>query len=239
MAILKPLTFKDKSLIIPLIFGFILVAVVFGIVLVVVESNKQERSNSQITPTPGITSISIDKIIPDEPQTLTAGIPHTFLIYFNKDIPLGRYEFDLSYADITQDSPQRIPVQKTISLFAPNVVSIKTLSPINEKSEYYLTVIDTQSNTTISSSSYLSGNIEPTPLPSNNQTLKQFLPHETDTYLLEYSGTKNLYIFHFKYDPTNDDDIDTQLQDAKNEAIQYIQSKNVDINSIVIEYRSS
>jgi len=236
---LKQFTFKDKALVIPLIFGLILVAVVFGIVLAIVEGNRQENNNSHVSQTPSVVRVSIEKIVPDEPQTLTAGIPHTFLVYFSKNISLAKYEFDISSADITQTDPQKMPVQKTISLFAPNVVSVKTLTPIQERSEYYLTVVDPQTNTTLSSSSYLSGDIEPTPIPSNNQTLKQYLPHETETYLLEYSGSKNLYIFHFKYDPTNQEDITQQYNDAKTQAIQYIEGTGVDINSIVIQYRSS
>lgn len=236
---IKPLSLKDKSVLVPIILGIILVIIVFAIVIVSLAGTNTTTNSNTNTPSTTDNNLSIQRVIPDEPETLTAGSVHTFLIYFNKKISYKNFRFSLTYADITQDNPQQIPVKISLSMLGSNVVSVKTFEPIKERSEYYLTVIDPSSNTELSSTSYLSGDIQPTKIPTNDQTLKQYLPHDTNTYTLQYNAAQNLYIFNFKFDPTLPGNITQQYEDAKAQAIQYIESKGVNPNNITIQYRSS
>jgi hypothetical protein len=228
---------KDKTLIFPIAMGVILVIIVFSILLV---SLMQKTTNIQLGPAPTPTPVaaSIERIVPDEPETLTAGVPHTFLVYFNRSVSIQNLTINLTSADITADNPEKIPVAISISQPSSSIVLIKTKEEIEETSEYDLTVTD-ENGTVLASTSYLSGNLQPTKVPTNDQTLKQFLPYSTNSYTLEYLASQNLYVFHFIYDPTNSEDLQQQFQDAKAQAIQFIQSKGVDINSIVIDFRSS
>ena len=231
-----PLKIRDKTLLFPIIVAFILVIIVFGILLFSLQTGQKNTVPVTPTLTP---NAAVTKVFPDEPETLTAGIPHTFLIYFNKNISIKALEFTLSYIDVTQDSPTTITAKVSLSQVSPTEVLVKTEDPIQERSEYNLTVDNPQTSEVLSSTTYLSGDIQPTKVPTNNLKLKDFLPYDTTSYTLEYVPGQNIYIFHFKFDPTNQEDITQQLQDAKSQAIQFIESKGVDINSIVIDYRSS
>ena len=232
-----PLKIQDKTLLFPIIVAFILVVIIFGIVIFSFQEGSQKPAVSAVPTLEPNTAVV--RVFPDEPQTLTAGIPHTFLVFFNKKISAPSLSVDLSYTDITQDNPEKVTAKTAVSQVSPNELLVKTEEPIKERSEYYLTVFNPQSYGILSSTTYLSGDIQPTIVPANNQQLKNFLPYDTNSYTLEYIPSQNIYVFHFKFDPTNPADITQQMQDAKQQAIQFIQSKGVDINSIVIQYKSS
>jgi hypothetical protein len=230
----------DKALVIPLIFSFILLIVVFGIAYISF-TQKPQKTNPIPTTTPIVTvsQLSVTHVIPDEPQPLASGIPHTFLIYFSQNISVNEFTINLDYTNITQDNPQTITVPLSLSLFSPKVIEVKATIPIVPQSEYYLTIADKQTGQTLSQTNYLSGDLQPTSVPSNNETLKKYLPYETNSYMLEYLSNQNLYIFHFKYDPSSSLPLDQQYENAKAQAVQFIESKGVDINSIIIDFRSS
>ena len=235
---MKLFSFKDRSFMISITFGIILIIIFVTIIIISLNKNNTGNKQANIAP-PVQNNISVKQVVPDEPETLGGGIPHTFLVYFSKHISLESLNISLTYTDITQDNPQVNQVKIYSSMLGANVIAVKTVDPIKERSEYYLKITDKETNKILSSTSYLSGDIQPTKIPTNDQTLKSFLPYETNNYTLEYNASQNLYIFEFKYDPSLSENITQQYNDAKAAAIQFIESKGININSITIQYKSS
>lgn len=76
----------------------------------------------------------------------------------------------------------------------------------------------------------------PTRAPNNNLSLQQYLPYETSNFLLEYDPARNTYLFHFKFRNNTGVSLPDQFDKAKQDAINFIQSKGIDVNSLAIEW---
>jgi len=234
---------KDRPLLFMLAVGFILIMIIVTIAYSILTGKPKASDSIITTPTPtsqqGSSSqadIQIDKVIPDEPAMLDSEKPATFFVYFHSKTNPSNVDFNLSYIDLTQDNPPKI-VKLQVNSSAGNVVQLTTGEPILQQADYTLTITDRQSNKTLFSGIYPSRDIPPTPVPTNNSLLKRYLPYDTSTYTLVYVPEKNLYVSHLKWNPDLPDTYDVQFQSAKTDALNFIQSKGIDISTVVIEWR--
>lgn len=180
---------------------------------------------------------SVKELAPADGNTLKAGQPQTFKVYFNNFVLLSQISVNLLYADLTQDNPAT-PIGIDLKALGNNAIQITTHDLIKERSEYQLVIKD-QTGNVVFSADYLSNEIPPTPVPSNNPTLKDYLPYETPNYALEYLPSQNLYVFHFKYDSNLETTPDRQFENAKADAIRFIQNKGIDQATVTIEWKNS
>lgn len=241
-----PFQSENKFFYFVLVVGIILV-VVFLVITAINLQNSTIQNRLQLSPTPTVAmtvtsppeKIVVEKAFPFEPQFLTPGKPQIFYIYFRGGVPsMDTIHIDLTSLDIAQDDVPK-PVQITTYKVAQNVLAVKTLDPIQQLSDYTLTITNTDTGEELYSGIYPANELTPTPIASNNPVLERYLPYETTNYALNYLPEKNIYVFDFIYDPNSPDTIEKQFDDAKAAAINFIESKGIDINSIVIEWRHS
>lgn len=181
-------------------------------------------------------SAKVVSVAPDQSVVLTAGKPYEFNIYFDKPINPNDLSILLSYIDIATDS-KPIFVKTALSSDESVVLVLKTLESVKENGEYILLIKSKKTGVALSSTHYLSGVISPTPVPSNNSSLKKYLPYETDSFILRFVPQQNIYVSHFKYDTNLSTSLNDQYEKAKTEVINFIQSKGIDPQTIVIEFR--
>jgi hypothetical protein len=239
---------KDKTLLVQIGITLILVLIVFGIALYAkLQSDQQElspdstntstiQSESSIAP---VEQISISRIIPSAPLPLTPGLPYSFTVYFSSPVQPSVVSFVLTGNSLYGDDPQKTVKISVTSENDNKRYIVKTLEPIEAYGEYILRVYNTRTNIEVYKKAFLTKDILSTPVPVNNLSLKTYLPYKTDSYSLEYFANRNIYIFHFIYNSDLPTGAEAQFNAAKADAIQFIQSKGIDINSIVIEWRNS
>lgn len=104
---------------------------------------------------------------------------------------------------------------------------------------YTLTITNISTNKQLFEAQYLTNAPTPSPVPSNNPALANYLPYDTTNYTLTFSSAQNIYIFDFKYDPVSSTPLTAQYDQAKSDAIDFIKSKGVDPNSVVVDWRHS
>jgi len=204
------------------------------------ETGSPQQDNSLTTPipTPLITKRDlVTATIDPTPETiLVSGEKQTFVITFSQ--PQNRQLLSpvLTVKDVTNDDdPQSLPIK---SLF-DNTTTLRITSPLptQPNSIYLLTIVNTQTHAIIFEASYTSSPPIPTPVAKNNTALSQFLPYTTTTYSLEYDKNSNLYVFHFLYNAGSSDDVQTQFEKAQAAAKVFITSKNIDLDSLVIQWK--
>lgn len=184
-------------------------------------------------------SPAIESFAPPITQALIPGQHQIFTVEFNKAVPSESLRILLTKKGLgnTQDTAASVPISADSSS-GGKVLIIHMLEPVNASHEYSLVVID-KNNIPLVSSTYASAHVEISPAPSNNLALREYLPYETTTYRLSYNENRNSYIFNFKINPESPDNIQSQYEQAKIQAEDWIQSRGIDINSIVIEWRHS
>lgn len=128
--------------------------------------------------------------------------------------------------------------------FSSNQPSSQTLiltfnTPTTPSTLYTLTLTDKNTNNQLFRAQYLTNAPTPSPVPSNNPTLANYLPYDTTNYTLTYSSAQNIYIFDFKYNPVSSTPLTAQYDQAKSDAIDFIKSKGVDPTSVVVDWRHS
>ena len=232
---------KNKTI---LIIGTVAVVLIF---LALYFTKKAPPENQGVTP-PSATPIKsqslnttvINNVSPSQGTTLEPGKSQTFTIYLGKPLVIGQVKIVLKSYDYTQDYVivNDVPFKATFT--ANNVIEVKTTNPITPHTTYLLQMTTLTDNKVVLNLTYSSQlAASPTPVQNNNTALIPYLPHETDNYKLSYFAAQNMYIFNFKYDSSSDLNITDQFNQAKQDAINFIQSKGIDINSIVIDWRSS
>lgn len=239
-------TNKNRALTISAIIGvfilFILIALTSLLSKKPVKNTQNVLSPTSITtPTAGQARLKndfISSVTPSVDHLLTAGQPATFSLELKKSMQLNNLLINLTSIDITKDAG---PVNEKVILDQSKVltVTIKTTDPIKPKRRYILSIKNEPSESTLFVGNYRSVDVPPTPIPSNNPSLIQYLPHETESYRLLYFADQNLYISHFKYNPNISGTLDDQYQKAKNEARDFIKSKGIDPATLTIDFRRS
>lgn len=197
----------------------------------------------EITPTPTYilrtNGVTITKITPEKTSTLKPGERQTLSIEFEKPISQDLFKIDMTQKRVTADEPPKpIPFQREL-ISKGRLLRIILSEPIIPLSEYSILLINRKTSEAIFETSYLSGELEPTPIKTNNLNLIPFLPYETANYRLIYNQEKNTYIFNFKYNPDSLENLESQYQKAKQDAIKFIESKGINTSTIVIEWRYS
>lgn len=176
----------------------------------------------------------VTNILPQPAEQLISGKAQQFSVFIDPSVDVARVHAVLSTSQ-PSDPSKEILVATTV-FFKSSEVDIATTDPIAPFLIYTLTL--TYNGTKILQQSYVSSQLPPTVVPTNNPTLSTFLPYETKNYLLEFNRDQNIYIMHFKYDSVSDTNLATQLENAKTNASAFIKSKGVDPASIVIKYIS-
>jgi len=235
---------KNKAFLFPLLVGILLLGIVITLAFLSLNGSKNavqspfpSQAPTQAT-SEGNLPIVVKKVLPEENVTLTAGAIQVFTIYFQNPVELSQLSIVLTYLDVSQDNSP-IDIKTSVDRLDPKTIRVKTVDPIKPRSEYSLIIKKADTGETISSTVYLSGDLPPIPAPSNNKALVQYLPYETITFSLEYLASKNIYVFHFKYNPNLPGTVDEQFANAKSQAIDFIKSKGIDPSSLTIDFRSS
>lgn len=166
-------------------------------------------------------------------------------------LPVGKSQtFSLTFSDLPENIHASITAAPISSPYDTSIVQSTVSTTTGHKTIQFITtstllpstiytIIISSENTVIFSQPYITERAEITKAPANNSDLKIYLPYETDTYRLSFNQQRNAYIFNFKIVESDPSDIQTQFEKAKSDASAFINSKGVDINSIVIDWRHS
>lgn len=185
------------------------------------------------------TNLSITKTEPTNNSFLPLNKPFSLKIFLSKPINLADLKISLTRLDVTKDTPP-LDIDFESSLSSDkSTLTIQSSDPVNPYVNYQLTILDSKTEQVLLKNSFSSDFPDISPAPKNNLSLIQYLPHETPNYILSYNKDKNSYIFNFKFDLNNPESGSDQFEKAKSEAIKFIESKSIDIQSLVIEYNHS
>ena len=178
-------------------------------------------------------SISLVSVSPIQNSVLVSGKKQIFTITFNNQPK--NITTTLERTDVTNTSK---PVTASFTLSEKgNALVLTTTGPIVPDSIYTLNVL--YQNTPLVSLSYTTTNLLPSPVKQNNEPLKKYLPYNTASYSLRFDQNRNIYLFNFIYDPSKNDSLDVQYEQAKQDATDFIESKGIDIDSVIIEWNYS
>lgn len=216
---------------------FVTIALIFLSILN--NPQKQPKVIRVPTPTPFTQNNNIiyNRNITDN-TIITPNRTQTFIVYFDNKINISSMIISLSKNSIYQDAaPVEVEVKSKVNE-KNNSLEITTLELVSPASEYKLVLKDKATGEILYSKIFLSDKLIPTRVPSNNLSLATFLPYETNSFKLSYFEEANIYIFNFLYDPNSPIDIDEQLKNAKTQALEFIKSKGIDPNTVVIEWKS-
>lgn len=238
----------DKFFIVYVIFGGILLTILIIIVFLQFNgkqntgtsqpSTETQTNSSMQQPSKPVASIVVDRVVPDAEFNLTSGKLSRFFIYFSEQINVKDIAAMVTYTYIYEDETMTpLTAQTTLKQLGTNTLELQLVDAIKPGAEYTISIVNKNTNQILSTSTYGSLNIQPTPVTNNNPALQQYLPYSADTYSLEYNQQKNLYVFHFISSESSEQSIEEQFEAAKQAALQFIQSKGVDLNSITIEWK--
>lgn len=195
---------------------------------------------SSSTPASNIPKIKVDftikTITPPKGTILKPNQALEFAVTFDKPVDISWVGVKLTNGPINTTQLSALTFNTRLS--NDNQTLTITSNPVVPLNQYNLIIINLTKNITLLNINYPSDRLV-SPVASNNPTLSSFLPYETSSYKLSFNSSRNIYIFNFKYDPNSSISIDDQYNQAKSDATAFIQSKGIDINSIVIEWRHS
>jgi hypothetical protein len=219
---------------------------ILTLLLILVSSKKAVKLSPSAIPTLSPASqtslptvkvdFNIQSITPPKGTILKPNQPLEFDVTFDKPIDISWVGIKLSSGPISATQLNSTQFKNKVS--GDNKTLIITSGPTTPSSQYLLEITNLTKNIKLLSINYPSDTFS-TPAPSNNPALSTFLPYETANYKLSFNPDRNVYIFNFKYDTNSSVSIDDQYNQAKTDATAFIQSKGIDINSIVIEWRHS
>jgi len=181
---------------------------------------------------------SILSLEPSELKTITAGSIQNFKITFKSPVVTNQISSSLTRKNYTTDQATSPVGIKTTYNYDTTTLTISPNEPIQPFSEYALTITN-KNNIILLAAKFSSRDVPPTPPTNNNPKLKQYLPHETTSYKLSLNALREVYVFNFKITPGSTTSLSTQYQNAKREAEEFIKSKSIDLNSIIVEWRHS
>lgn len=182
--------------------------------------------------------IKVTKVVPNQATPLQPGSKQTFSLEFHKAVKAGSIQVRLKRGDITTNQAEEDVNLTLIPTPDGKSLVIETIQPILPLNEYHL-LLSNKSGKLVFEARYLSEKPLISPVQSNNLQLSQYLPYETTTYRLIYLQSENIYVFNFKFNPDSQSDLETQFQQAKQEAIKFIKSKDIKLEGLVIDWRYS
>lgn len=234
---------QNRLLIIMLAFIFVFIGIVIGLIIYLNANDTPiEDSDIALFPTPVPILYTSPDVVSIDPPITTALLPGkdiSFLITFTTSIREKPVKILLTRKPIIgiDESINSVSITSELTSFG-KALSVTLQEPILPAQEYSLIVLGANDKTLVSST-YTSSSIEILRAPQNNPDLQQFLPYETPTFRLTYNENRNSYIFNFKINPNSTESLESQFNQAKQQAESYIRSKGIDINTIVIEWRRS
>lgn len=201
------------------------------VVIILIFAGVYSLSRSKKTTTTPTESNPATSLLPAAGATLTPGNTLIFRVTFRNTVSKNEM-----VATLTKRSPGKENVTVPTNMLASeNSISIQADEKV-EQGMFYSLELATTAGRIILSADYSSPSITPTPLPSNNAQLKEYLPYDTPNFLLDYNKSRNLYIMHFKFRSSDPGTIEQQFEKAKREAQEFIASKNIQVNTVEIEY---
>lgn len=229
--------------------GLLLLASIFlvGIVILfLVLIFRQPATTPKTQPSPTNTPVralgnypEVLNIQPSELAILTAGVNQVFTITLKTPITPSKTTITLTKQNYTTNqNASSTPITISYSSDA-SIITVTPKENIEAFSQYVLTITDSPTNTILLLATYNSRDIKPTKPQNNNLQLKSFLPHETTSYKLSFNELRGVYVFNFKINPNSTANLNAQYESAKKEAEDFIKSKGIDLNTIVIEWRHS
>lgn len=232
---------KITILILALSFVVVVVTIVV-IILINIQQRESEEFPIELVPTPVPLLYNTPEVLKTEPsyvQSLIPGQIQKFTITFTDSISDKPLQSFLTTRSITNQSDSLKHVSISSQLVSGGeILEIRTNEDILPSQEYSLTVIDEDGQTLVSAT-YTSSSIAVSPVKNNNQELRNYLPHETNNYRLIYLESTNTYIFNFKANSSSPDSYIDQYNQAKSDAEEFIRSRGIDLNSIIVEWRHS
>lgn len=211
--------------------GYVLTVIVTLVVLTLVFLTLSSfKKPKEITPSEQTTRLL--SINPPQNEELKPNLTQKFELIFasiDKTTPIN---ITLTYAPLKD--PAKEMVAKISQTTTGNSMAINILEPILPLKTYTLTL--TQNNQTLLKQNYISSKIKPTPIFQNDTMLKDFLPYSTQTYSLEYNPSRNIYVAHVKYNPDSSLSLNAQIEAVKADVSRFIQSKEITVDSVKIDY---
>lgn len=234
---------RDKKILIFIITLTVFILVLIGIIIAFNARTSSNQPGTQAifpTPVPLIyKSTTVESVVPPISSVLLAGQKQTFSVNFNTQVSTGSFKILLTSKAFSDSAEKEVSIPFTTSITSSGkTLAIQTTNNILPSHSYALIILDSK-NRTLLSASYSSGNVEISTAPGNNPELKQYLPYETSTYKLTYNERRNTYIFNLKINSNSQESLIQQFENAKKQAEDFIKSKGIDINSIVIDWRHS
>lgn len=237
---------KKPSSLFAFVIGIILLSIILALIFLSFTTKIPEKpttnttsfSEKPITPTTSPAPIIFESLSPKEGQLLNAGEIATFTLLFKEPISPDRVAVAFSYFDDVKNLSFPISVKKITNVSSKKIV-LETTEALKQTTQYSLQIVDSTTESLIFSAVYVSSEILPTPIQTNNSKLIPYLPYETSNFKLEYFPERNIYIFHFIDDESLPTDLSEQFAKAKADAIKFIESKGIDLKTIMIEWRSS
>lgn len=223
----------------------ILAIVVVGSFILFRKSGQSQPVPSAITTQPEsplpttLTNLQVASIQPNTTQPLITGSQPSFIIKFSTSA--NPDYLTVSFRSLNEQADQDFNNEPSEFRYSDNNTTL-TITPKRSVQFGYLYQILLQAkenNATFYQAKYVVDQPTPTPAPQNNRALIPYLPYETSSFRLSYSELRNIYIFNFKYDQNSPDDISTQYNTAKQAALDFIRSKGIDPNSLIIDWRHS
>ncbi len=206
-----------------LVVGVVVAFIILAVLMLFLSSLKKPVQKAGRTGVVGI--------VPSETQILTPNVIQKFQVVFGAVASASNAKFELSYQPFGNQETKKVKIK---TLIDERTATIVNEDPTIPNSKYTLTIAQSGEKEVVAK--YLSGSITPTPISVNNESLTQFLPYKTQTFILEYNEARNIYIMHFLYSAASSVDLNTQFDSAKKQANDFIASKNIPLSSIKIEY---
>lgn len=230
---MKNLVKNKQSL---LLIGIIILAIIILASMLLFKKPATPPSNSSQNP---IVNLQLENVQPAKNAPLEIGKAAQFAFSFNQPIELNQFNIKVTKINITQDNSSTIAdfVKQFSNDKKTLILSLK--EPVGAYTSYTITLSSAETGTTLYTASYFSQTPKASPATSNNLQLKQFLPYETNNFVLSYVVDTNTYVFNFKFDINNPATSSTQFDQAKQQALDFIKSKDIDPNSVVIDWRHS
>lgn len=206
--------------------AFFMVTFVLVAALLIFLNNPDKNRNNYVV-----------KTSPLSGSSLNIGTKPIIKVVF-KQSPQSIYKIIVLYTDAASNKPD-VNIETNSAHVGDNSINVVFLEKAVPLGIYTLNVLRKSDNQVVFTGTYLTGDATPSPVISNNQNLIPFLPHNAPNYTLEYFKNKNIYVFHFIYDVNSALSIDEQFNKAKNDALLFIKSKNVNPDSLVVDWRNS
>lgn len=179
--------------------------------------------------------LPVAQIIPDPTVVLYAEQKQNFKLELARKVNQKDVVINLFRIDQSKDAAP-IAVPNTISFSKDNrTITIEMNETVLQNNIYFLQVTNTR-NQVIYRAEYTSAPALPTAAPQNNLELAKYLPYQTSTYLLKYNTYLNVYEFIYIYDPNSPDEPAVQREKAETDARAFIQSKEINPSTLIINW---